>query len=648
MTKSNSVTSITSQCGWGSDFITFQRSKLSDVLECLIAFVNETSPSEKDSWRSTVPHLQKEVREIVQADSSSGSYTAILEYQLPLEARRVDALFLLHDVIAVIELKGKTRPSEADIDQVHAYARDLRCYHRTCQDRRVMPILVPTRMRGYSYEQRQVTICSPDKLDEYIERVDTRTQAAPLDLVHFFSGDAYRPLPSLIQAARALFNERKVPKLWQSLSNTDDAVDRIEDVVRECARTHTRRLILLTGVPGSGKTLVGLRLVHAEYLDDLAKGSSPASAIFLSGNAPLVSVLQYLLKDAGGGGKAFVRNVKDYVKTYIAASKRVPDHHVIVFDEAQRAYDLDMVSQKQNIPLENARSEPREFIDFAERLPEWAVVVGLVGTGQEIHKGEEAGLGQWADAIQQTSNPSRWVVHGPPEIRSHFDGITFSSDASLTLNSALRSHLALELDVFVDHIVSEEPKDEARLCEISAKLESDGFDLRLCRDLTVGKAYLKERYEDQPDKRYGLMTSSRDRFLRQAARHDHFDTSWCFKTSLVGPWYTDPEEDPRRISCRHLTQSITEFQAQGLELDGVLLGWGTDFLLDRGNWNISRMSRYQRRNGTTGIKNPIQLRRNAYRVLLTRARDVTVVYVPELSESLETADFLQGIGFRPL
>lgn len=231
---------------------------------------------------------------------------------------------------------------------------------------------------------------------------------------------------------------------------------------RGAARTQTRRLVLLTGVPGSGKTLVGLRLVHAEYLDDLAKGSSPAAAIFLSGNGPLVAVLQYQLRGAGGGGRAFVRNVKDYVRTYMAASRPVPDHHVVVFDEAQRAFDVDMVAEKHAIPVRHARSEPQEFVDFAERLPEWAVVVGLIGTGQEIHKGEEAGLGQWGDAIRQTADPGQWIVHGPPEICSQFEGINFASDKALTLNTTLRSHMALNLDVFVDHIVSAHPKDESQ------------------------------------------------------------------------------------------------------------------------------------------------------------------------------------------
>ena len=639
---------VPAQCGWGSDFMTFHGAELVDVLRSVRAFVKETSPAEQDSWRSTVPHLQREVGEVIQADAHAGQYTAILEYQLPLEARRVDALFLLHDGIAVIELKGKTYPSEADIDQAHAYARDLRCYHRACHDRHVMPILVPTGMQGDVQRHRHVTICPPDKLDEYIEGMDTKTQSAPIDPVRFLSSDAYRPLPSLIQAARALFNDRTVPELWQSLSSTDEAVDRIETVVREAAHTQTRRLILLTGVPGAGKTLVGLRLVHAEYLDDLAQGTSPASAIFLSGNGPLVSVLQYQLRSAGGGGRAFVRNVKDYVRTHMAASKPVPDHHVIVFDEAQRAFDVDMVAEKHDIPVQDARSEPQEFIDFAERLPAWAVVVGLIGTGQEIHKGEEAGLGQWSDAIRQTSDPEQWMVHGPPELASHFDGMEFAADTALTLNTALRSHLALNLDVLVHHIVSADREDEAKLDAIATELEREGFDLRLCRDLRDGKAYMKERYADQPDKRYGLMTSSRDKALGRLAAHNRFDTGWRFQKSQIGPWYADSEDAPMQRSCRHLARSITEFEAQGLELDGVIVGWGTDFLLEQGRWNISRMSRYRVKRGGAVIQNPMQLRRNAYRVLLTRARDVTVVYVPTLPESSETAAFLLRIGFRPL
>ena len=158
--------------------------------------------------------------------------------------------------------------------------------------------------------------------------------------------------------------------------------------------------MLVTGVPGSGKTLVGLSAVHNPALDDLAVeragGKPTAPAIFLSGNGPLVQVLQYELRGAGGGGKTFVRDVKNYVKQYLGDRRQVPPQHVIVYDEAQRAWDLEQVTAKHSLPF--PKSEPEAFVDFGERIPGWCVLVGLIGSGQEIHVGEEAGLGQWRTA----------------------------------------------------------------------------------------------------------------------------------------------------------------------------------------------------------------------------------------------------------
>ncbi len=464
----------------------------------------------------------------------------------------------------------------------------------------------------------------------------------------FLSGDAYKPLPSLIQAARELFQQQKMPQLWQSLAATDGAVHRIEEIVQDAERTRTRRLILLTGVPGAGKTLVGLRLVHADFLDKLDRTGQGAPAIFLSGNAPLVEVLQYEVKKAGGVGKTFVRGVKDYVSYYASSHRSIP-HHVLVFDEAQRAFDAQTVAQKHGIPLEQADSEPHHFIAFAERLPDWAVVVGLIGTGQEINKGEEGGLGQWENAIRESLQSRQWHVHGPPDIADHFKNTDFVPDNALTLNTSLRSHFALHLDRYVDHLVSDnEPKNEEWLKTVAVSLEQQGFDLRLCRHPDTGKDYLRERYGDQREKRFGMISSSRDKTLTK-----DLDPEFCFPQISfqlkwqypIGPWFADDEFHPGAKSCRHLNISMTEFETQGLELDGVLLGWGTDFLRQNGQWNISRMRRYQNKRA---IKNPLQLRANCYRVLLTRARDVTIVYVPPVPIYDETYTFLERIGFRPL
>ena len=636
--------------GWDSDFRSFEQAPPTRVVHRLQDFVGDHSSAEYRSWTSTVPHLQREVGEVVRYDGAAGRYTAVLEYQLPLEARRIDAVFLLHDGVAVIELKGKATATAADVDQAHAYARDLANYHRDCHQRRVIPILVPTEMRGAVQRAGHVHVCPPHRLDELLAEVDSKSRVDRMDPERFLSADAYRPLPSLIQAARALFNSRRVPRLWRSLANTDAAVDGIHDIVRDAAATRTRRLVLVTGVPGAGKTLVGLRMAHSEEPDRLASRNSPSSAIFLSGNGPLVQVLQYQLKSAGGSGRAFVRSVKNYIRTYGRAGGSVPAHHVIVFDEAQRAFDAPKVADTHKLSLAQAQSEPQEFVAIAERLPDWCVVIGLIGSGQEIHVGEEAGIGQWADAVRGTGDADSWTVHGPPGIQSEFSGLKFRSDPNLSLNTALRAHLAADLDLFVDGLVNaEEPKDGARLAQLAGSLERNGHHLRLCRDLRVGKAYLRDRYADQPDKRFGLMTSSRDKALgRMVPAHQRFDADyrWRSKARLLAPWYVESEEHPD--SCRHLHRSITEFEAQGLELDGVLLGWGTDFVRADGGWDMSRMTRYQNGRGQARVRNPGQLRANAYRVLLTRARDVTVVYVPDLSESEDTAAFLGRVGFHPL
>ena len=636
--------------GWDSDFRAFEQAAPTRVVHRIQDFVGTHSPSEYRSWTSTVPHLQREVGEVVRYDNAAGSYTAVLEYQLPLEARRIDAVFLLHDGVAVIELKGKAAATAADVDQAHAYARDLANYHRDCHQRRVVPILVPTEMRGAVQRAGHVHVCPPHRLDELLAEVDAKSRPDRMDPERFLSADAYRPLPSLIQAARALFNSRRVPRLWRSLANTDAAVDGIHDIIREAAATRTRRLVLVTGVPGAGKTLVGLRMAHSEEPDRLASRNSPSSAIFLSGNGPLVQVLQYQLKSAGGGGRAFVRSVKDYVRTYGHAGGNVPDHHVIIFDEAQRAFDAPKVADTHKLPLGRARSEPQEFVAIAERLPDWCVVIGLIGAGQEIHIGEEAGIGQWADAVRGTADGDAWTVHGPSGIRSEFPGLKFRVHQSLSLDTSLRAHLAADLDRFVDGLVNAAgSRDETVLAQLAESLERSGHHLRLCRDLRVGKAYLRDRYADQPDKRFGLMTSSRDKALgRVVPAHQQFDADfrWRSQARLLAPWYVEPEEHPG--SCRHLHRSITEFEAQGLELDGVLLGWGTDFVRSERAWDTSLMTQYRRGKGQAQVRNPGQLRANAYRVLLTRARDVTVVYVPDLSESEDTAAFLERVGFQPL
>ena len=629
--------------GWSSDFPTFSRADPHRIRERLSSFIEDASPEQDRAWREGIPPLQREVDEVLLRDTLAREYSAILEYELPLESRRPDVILLVSAAVMVLELKGKETPSQADLDQVAAYARDLRCYHRECEGRDVIPVVVPTRAHGYVQEMDGIHVTGPDALDALVNTISASKAGPLIDRRRFLSEDAYRPLPTLVEAARELFRNGTLRPIHRARAATAPAVDEITRIIYTAAHTKSRHLILVTGVPGAGKTLVGLQTVHAHYLDELAvarAGEKPSTpAVFLSGNGPLVEVLQYELRQAGGGGKTFVRAVRDYVKKY-SRSKAVPPEHVLVFDEAQRAFDAEKMRETHD--ASHTKSEPEEFIEFAERVPEWCVVIGLIGTGQEIHVGEEAGLGQWHDAIASSSKQDEWTIHAPSALATVFDGhaAPFEPSDVLSLDTELRFHIAEDLHGFVAGLLT--GGDQWALAVQAEELEHARYNLRITRSLDVAKRYLRERYADDVDARFGMVASSRDKAL---ADFDVPNTWQDTKRVRVGPWYGDPEDSYSGESCRRLESCVTEFGAQGLELDATLLAWGTDFIRRDGRWSIAMARSYKR---GTSVRDPHQLRVNAYRVLLTRGRDACVVFVPPLLELDETYRYLLRSGFREL
>ena len=192
--------------GWESDFPGFRSARPSAVCERLESFITDASPEQVRAWRDTIPPLQREVDEVLMRDELAKRYSAILEYELPLESRRPDVLLLVGSGVMVIELKGKREPSRADVDQAAAYARDLRCYHRECENRSVAPVLVPTQARGYLREESGVHVAGPDALDSLIAKLTAHDPGPPIDRGQFLAESAYRPLPTLVEAARELFH----------------------------------------------------------------------------------------------------------------------------------------------------------------------------------------------------------------------------------------------------------------------------------------------------------------------------------------------------------------------------------------------------------------------------------------------------------
>lgn len=639
--------------GWESDFPTFSGTPAGKIRSSLEDFVRHPSPEQLRAWDESIPLLQKEAAEILAVRETAPGYGAILEYRLPLEERRPDVVLLADGAVLVLELKGKFAPTQADLDQAAAYARDLRAYHAVCQERPVSAVLVPTRGSKVPVMRDGVWVVGPEGLDDLVARLANEAPGPQIRLPDFLDAQAYRPLPDLVEAARELFLSRTVREIWRAKAATDPAVETMSAIAHEAARDGRRHLVLITGVPGAGKTLVGMRAVHARYLDDLAvprKGKKPTvSALYLSGNGPLCEVLQYELRKAGGGGKTFVRHIKGYLDYFVPHPEREPMEHMLVFDEAQRAFSADMVADKHpDWPASLARSEPELFVGICERIPEWSVLVGLIGEGQEIHLGEEEGLSQWRRALETCREPSRWTVHAPVGVEKVFLGspIRVQLNQALNLDTAIRFHLAGDLHRFVEKLLGSGNSGEIQqLSEILWAPSGDiamGIRLWVTRDLELGKRYLRERYDEDTSARYGLMASARDKCLPAFGVDNEY---MAMKNLKIGAWFTEGGEHP--MSCRKLEKPVTEFQAQGLELDMALLAWGTDYLREGGTWSDRNARKYHRK-GKTHARDPFQMRQNAYRVLLTRGRDGTIVFVPPLQELDETWEFLLTSGFREL
>lgn len=344
----------------------------------------------------------------------------IFEYELPREGgRRPDVLLFSGDVLFVLEFKRKNHAKKADADQAEAYARDIRYYHSESRGLEVIPVLVPTRTSSKTALFGNVYVCSPDSLFALLQPKLSKEQT--IDLCDWLQAE-YHPLPSLVNAAKLLYHNEPLPTIRKAHSaGIPEAVEALRTVTKDAQANHKRVLALVTGVLGAGKTLLGLDFVYQSE-----------GAVFLSGNRSLVAVLQYALDN-----KSFVAPLRNYVRDYGIREKGIPKEHILVFDEAQRAWDRTQVYKAYGVD----RSEPELIISVADRLPQWSVQLGLIGDGQEIHKDEEAGMIQWAEAIQKSQNS--WQVVCPSKLAPFFQGIceVISLDA-LNLTISLRSHLA--------------------------------------------------------------------------------------------------------------------------------------------------------------------------------------------------------------
>lgn len=613
-------------CGWSGTIHNFLLINKSNWLIDLQAHHQlcmncPADESQLTAWVHSFDILQKELEKIVSMKPYFGNYSIIFEYELPRErGRRPDVIILGSSIIFVLEFKDYSKILPAHIDQVNAYARDLKHYHAASHLYTVVPILILTRVKDLIESSGKTIILSTDTISSFFNSQISLEFTPPIDLKTWLTAE-YSPLPSLIQAARTIWHKQPLPQIKRALSaGIPNTIANLIEIAKTAQRNNELHLAFVTGVPGAGKTLVGIQLVYENHLDD---STIKNNAVFLSGNGPLVKVLQYALKNS-----IFVQDVHGFLKTYGGSTSKIPHEHIWVYDEAQRAWDAERVKEKRGHPT----SEPEDFLKLAERMNSWALMVALIGEGQEIHLGEESGLTQWNDALSVMRK--EWIVHCPQRIAHYFSSHKkVITDDNLDLTVTLRSHVAEEVSHWIKALLEGDIEKAQTLAE---SVRNQGFDLYITNDINVAINYVKERYKGQDDKRYGLLASSKAKNLSAWGIHNEYNYT---KNMKEGPWYNDPPHSFR--SCCALKDVATEFSAQGLELDFPIICWGNDLLWVDNAWKSPPSKRSK-------AKNPHGLRLNSYRVLLTRGRDGFIIFVPNEPQMQSTFQILITSGIQLL
>lgn len=606
-------------------------------------------------WSQEVNLLKSCFERLSMAVPISKDWHVALEYEIPRRQKRPDVIILADNLIFVIEFKFGMRIYEASAQwQVEDYALNLRDFHAESSGRRIIPVLcVPDAIERVKPEQ-SLGMCIVDDvwlaneenlwnvLGEAYALGKISLKADAIDPTAWISS-AYRPVLTIIEAAERLYENHGVREISHSYAqNLDKTTDMLTETIIYAKNYKKRCICFVTGVPGAGKTLTGLNVVH----DPTIRSKQGPSGIFLSGNGPLVKVVREALilnqqkagrrrKDAEHEVSTFIQNVHQFLRYHRENPSAVPHEHVVVFDEAQRAWNKQQMKRKQGVD----HSEPAELIEVMERAGDWAVVIALVGGGQEIFLGE-AGLEEWGRAIQGSTE--KWSVIASPEVISGGPSVAghrlfenglpndteFRSEKTAHLTVSVRSHRAQQITEWVNDLLR--PDAEKARYNFPEPRE---FPLVVTRDLNAARAWLRMRSGNDPHKRCGLVAASEDQRLRAYGLENSTDFRMGYPFEK---WFLAPAEDVR--SSYSLEVSASEFECQGLELDWVGMCWGGDLTFDdrTGGWDFRKFRGSKWQNCRSEVeKNYIV---NRYRVLLTRARSGMVVWVPPGSKSDSTRD----------
>ena len=590
-----------------------------------------TTDLQKNAWRKEIDILQDQLRSVENGDIA-------FEYTIPRMGHRIDVVCIIHGLIFLLEFKvGDSEYRKSTADQVMDYALDLKYFHELSADRYIIPISIPTEAPSVCNEVSfmedkisNVLKCTKDNIGLTIGSVLSSVQDQDLSIADWINS-RYAPTPTIIEAAQAMYRNHSVKDISRNdagAHNLTATTETINQIIDDCKRNHKKAICFVTGVPGAGKTLAGLNIANERHNFD-----ADEHAVFLSGNGPLVDILQAALaKDRSSRTGITIAEAKKETKAFIQIIHRFrdealttnnpPAEKVAIFDEAQRAWNeeslTDFMKRKKGVDAFN-QSEPEFLIRIMDRHQDWAVIVCLVGGGQEIYNGE-AGIIDWFRALQKKFR--NWHIYlsdkitdseyvGNSSIEELLTGCSYSLRPALHLGVSLRSFRSEKLAEFVKLLLDNEPSAAAAVySELSIH-----YPIILTRDLDKAKEWIRKKARGT--ERYGLLASSEGKRLRGIG-------IWVPSVINHVGWFLNEKDNVD--SSYFFEVAASEFKVQGLEIDYSILAWDADLRRSGKGFDYFKF-RGTRWNHVNNMQQQKYLK-NAYRVLMTRARQGMIIFVP--------------------
>lgn len=593
----------------------------------------DISSEQEEAWENQIRELQ------IRLEQHGIEGDIIFEYDIVRLGKRIDVILLIRHMVFSLEFKNGQRAFTVhDAQQAEDYAIDIKNFHKESEDLYVCPILIATDAEPYA--KKQSTDCYPDK-QVYLQRENIETLVPKISEISKLYGDdgeidfdkwfnsPYYPTPTIIAAAVEAYSSHHLSEIAQSEAGQDNinaCEEKLNEVIAYAEQNKKKCVCFVTGVPGAGKTLVGLDVV-AKNLD---KGQDNLS-VYLSGNGPLVEVLREALKKSVRAKKQLNRETEAAINALIQSSyafkkdnsshRHPTPENILIFDEAQRVWNQEKMTRKHNDPM-MAVSEPHLLYSIMDRHQDWAVMVCLVGLGQDIYDGE-VGINEWFKC--GILDFRDWELFYSPEIFGQVEDKNIDKDlilgcdrchqmTELHLKTSIRSFRADKQCQFVDALLDNNPEETKAVYQMI----SEKYPVYMTRDYQLAKSWVKKQVRGS--QRCGVMACSSAQRLKPEGIYVPTEID-------VKNWFLAPSDDLR--SSNMLEVVASEFKVQGLEIDWGLVCWDADLRRtkkgDDWDYYTFRGTRWNKRNKEDQKRYLV----NSYRVLLTRSRQGMIIFVPK-------------------